>query len=78
MPEIYTSNDLIRFIYNETSPSETNFINNLIEVDAQASAEFEQLQETVSSLESVSLNAHPTSINLIMEYAHKLDTAVVK
>ena len=78
MPEIYTSNDLIRFIYNETSPSETNFINDLVELDEQAAAEFEQLNETVSSLESVSLNAHPTSINLIMEYAHRLDAAVAK
>jgi len=78
MPEIYTSNDLIRFIYNETETSETNFINDLIEVDAKVAAEFEQLQETVSLVESASLNAHPTSINLILEYAHRLDAAVAK
>jgi hypothetical protein len=78
MPEIYTSNDLVRFIYNETEPSETNFIMELIELDAEVAAEFEQLQETVSLVESASLNAHPTSINLILEYAHRLDAAVAK
>lgn len=78
MPKIYTSNDLIRLLYNETQASETTAIHDLIAMDAEAAAEFEQLQETVSSLESVSLNAHPTSINLIMEYAHKLDTVVAK
>ncbi len=77
MSEIYTSNNLLRFIYNETETSESAFINELIEQDANVAAEYEQLQETVSLVESASLDVHPTSINMIMEYAHRLDAAAM-
>ncbi len=71
MSEIYTSNDLIRYIYNETSPAETANIQHYLQHNTQAKEEYESLMETMDLLPDVSLNAHPTSIKLILEYAHK-------
>lgn len=71
MSEIYTPNDLIRYIYKETSTAETANIQHFIQHNAQAKEEYESLMETLDVLPDVSLNANPTSIQLILEYAHK-------
>jgi hypothetical protein len=71
MSEIYTANDLIRYIYNETSASENIHIQHLIHHNAQAEEEYKELKATINSLETVSLDAHPTTIQLILEHAHQ-------
>lgn len=71
MSEIYTANDLIRFIYQETSPAETANIQHLLQHNAQAKEEYLQLQETLKMLDDVALDPHPTSISIIMEHSHK-------
>lgn len=71
MSEIYTANDLIRYIYKETSAEENVHIQHLIQHNLQAVDEFKELSATIGSLEDVSLDAHPTSISLIMEHFHQ-------
>lgn len=71
MSEIYTTNNLIRFIYQETSPAETANIQHLLQHHSEAKEEYLQLQETLKMLDGVALNPHPTSIAIIMEHAHK-------
>lgn len=70
MSEIYTANDLIRYIYKETSAEENIHIQHLIQHNLQAAEEYKELLNTIGSLEQVSLDAHPTSIQLIMEHSH--------
>ena len=70
MSEIYTANDLIRFIYKETSAEENIHIQHLIQHNIQAAEEYKELLITVDALSEVSLNAHPTSIQLILEHSH--------
>ncbi|MES2779385.1 MAG: hypothetical protein V4651_05750 [Bacteroidota bacterium] len=70
MSEIYTANDLIRYIYEETSAEENVHIQHLIQHNLKAAEEFKELLSTIGSLEQVSLNAHPTSIQLILEHSH--------
>lgn len=70
MSEIYTANDLIRFIYKETSAEENIHIQHLIQHNLQAAEAYKELLHTIGSLEQVSLDAHPTSIQLILEHSH--------
>lgn len=70
MSEIYTHN-LIRFYYNETSASETAGINELLSANGSVKAEFEDMTELLNTLQEAELDAHPTSISLILEYSQK-------
>lgn len=71
MSEIYTANDLIRYIYKETSAEENVHIQHLLQHNLRAMEEYKELSGTIGSLESVALNAHPTSISLILEHFHQ-------
>lgn len=71
MSEIYTANDLIRYIYKETTADENVHIQHLIQHNLQAADEFKELSATIGSLDNVPLDAHPTSISLILEHFHK-------
>ncbi len=72
MSKIYTPEFLLRYIYKETSEQETAEMNNLLRTDANLSKELNELTEAVSVLEEVELNAHPTSIRIIMEHSQKM------
>jgi hypothetical protein len=71
MSEIYTQDDLIRYIYNETSAEENQHIQHLLQHNLAAKEEFESLKEMVGALDNASLEPDPTSIKIIMEHAHK-------
>lgn len=71
MSKIYTANDLIRFIYQETNVADSANIQQLITEQPECAEAFEALSDVVSMLDEVSLNASPTSIAIIMEQAHK-------
>ena len=70
MAKIYTD-DLIRFIYNETTTEESNDISVAILSNNYLMAEYESLSETISQLDSISMIPSPTSIKIIMEEARK-------
>lgn len=70
MSEIYTANDLIRFIYKETTPLESANIQFLIQHNLAAKEEYESLLELTTSFADASLDPDPTSVNIIMEYSH--------
>jgi late competence protein required for DNA uptake (superfamily II DNA/RNA helicase) len=71
MPKIYNANDLLRYLYKETSESETADISHLIHHHADAAHDLLRFSEQINSLKQSALDAHPTSINLILEYAHR-------
>ena len=70
MAEIYTE-DLIRFIYNETTPEETNEISIALRSNNSLRVEYDKLKDTVCQLDSASLLPHPSSIAIIMEESNK-------
>ena len=77
MSKIYTSNDFIRFIYQETSQAEASNIQHFISHNLQAKEELDSLREILGMLDEVDLDAHPTSIQLVLEHAHRLDEEVI-
>jgi len=70
MAKMYTE-DLIRFIYNETTTDESNDISVALLSNSNLMAEFESLNETITQLDSLSMIPSPTSIKIIMEEAHR-------
>ncbi len=70
MAKIYTE-DLIRFIYNETTTEESNDISVAILSNCNLMTEYESLNETITQLNSISMMPSPTSIKIIMEEARR-------
>ena len=75
MRKIYTE-DLITFIYNETTTEESNEISVAILSDSHLMAEYKALKETITQLDAINLLPHPSSIAIIMEEAHKQSAEV--
>jgi hypothetical protein len=71
MSEIYTANDLLRFMFNETSAEETIHIQHLLKHNTQAKEEYDGLKEMLAKVEESSLDPHPTSVKLILEHSAK-------
>jgi len=71
MPEIYTANDLIRYIYKETTAEENLHIRHLLNHNVAAREEFDAFTEITCALNSNAINAHPTSIQLVLEHSLK-------
>ena len=67
-----TSEDLIRYLYNETSTSKTARIEEALQIDSQLRDEFEKIKSTYSSLKDVSLSPRQESVDKILEYASKM------
>lgn len=70
MAKIYTD-DLIRFIYNETSAEESNEISIALLSNTNLLNEYESLKDTVLQLDSINLLPSKTSIDIIMEESHR-------
>ena len=71
MSKIYTSTDLIRYIYRETTPAENSGIMHQLQVDAVFKEEFENQLAAVFALTESEFNPSPTSVSIIMEHSHK-------
>jgi hypothetical protein len=77
MSEIYTANDLIRYIYQEITAEESLHIQHLIQHNLSAKEEYESLKDMIGLLDDVALDPSPTSIQIIMEHAHKHDAELI-
>lgn len=66
-----TPEDLVRYLYNETSPEKTDRIKAALQIDNVLHDEYEKLKNTHSKLEEVKLSPRPETINSILEYAAK-------
>jgi len=67
----FTPNDLIRFIYRETSSEEDAQIRLQLAEDSELAVEFNRLIETVNMLDEFKLEPSETSVNLILEYSQE-------
>lgn len=71
MIEIYTTNDLLLYLYNETEMTESVLIQKAIDYDAETEAEFEQLKKAISYLDKLLEAPSDKSISNILNYSKK-------
>lgn len=65
----FNREDLIRFLYNETSAEKSAEIQTTLQVDEILKEEMEALQFTYDELNSVSFSPNSDTISKIMDYA---------
>ncbi len=66
--EYYTSEDLIQYLYHETSEEETKAIEKALQTDWNLKEEFEALKATKQGLGTLLLSPRPQSIMAILNY----------
>lgn len=69
MIKTFTQNDLIRFIYRETSEEETREINKALLCDSELQAQYKELNATHKQLNQAKLEPSAASIQNILNYA---------
>lgn len=69
MTNYLTPNDLIRFIYRETTPEEDVGIKQWILEDGAASSLFQQLIESKHSLDMEEMEPSETSVSIILDFS---------
>jgi hypothetical protein len=67
MPEIYTDDILILFIYNELTPEQHNVIQEALQVNPELYRRFDELLRTMAQMDTLRLEPHPTSVEIILE-----------
>jgi hypothetical protein len=73
MTKTFTQNDLIRFIYQETSEVEAREISRVLSFDRDLQLMYRELLLTKKSMDEARLEPSPVAIANIMRYAHGLE-----
>lgn len=68
---IFTTEDMIQYLYNETSPELTVAIKSALETDWTLREKFAELQATLKELKPVVMSPRPQTIDFILNYAEK-------
>jgi len=66
-----TPEDLVRYLYNETSEQKTTLIKAALQNDWNLRESYEKLLNSYKDLNSIKFSPRPESINRILEYASK-------
>ncbi|MEP7127578.1 MAG: hypothetical protein ABI729_01870 [Chitinophagales bacterium] len=69
MTHNFTPNDLLRFIYRETSPAEDFSIKQWITEDVTAAHLFHKLAATSNALDVEEMEPSESSINIILDFS---------
>ncbi len=69
MTKIFTQNDLMRYLYGETSREESQIIHALILTDSELYETYNQLLETKKEVDYISQNPSKNVIDKILQYA---------
>jgi hypothetical protein len=67
----FTQEDLLQYLYRETSPAKTAAINAALETDWNFSEKFEELSIAKKLLKPLQLSPNNRTINSILAYAEK-------
>ncbi len=70
MPDSYTQNDLILYIYDEFPENEKFNIRKALETDPDLYFTYHQLLQVIGSLDTLNFEPHPSSVELILEHSH--------
>jgi len=67
----FTPEDLLRYLYNETSPSETAAIKAALESDWTLREKYEVIASAQNRLEKLTMSPSQKSIDIVLNYAEK-------
>lgn len=70
MTKTFTQDDLIRFLYRETSEEETREINKALLCDTDLLSQYKKLNATHKELNAARLEPSAKTIQNILNYAH--------
>lgn len=68
---IYTTEDLLQFVYNETSPEKSAAIKAALEHDWSLREKMELIQKALSNLEALEMSPRTEAIDKILNYGEK-------
>ena len=69
MTQNFTHEDLLRFIYKETSPDEATAVKRAILANTELAAEYQGMLTVKENLDTQFLEPSQTSINIILQHA---------
>jgi hypothetical protein len=72
MIKTFTQNDLIRFLYHETSEEETKEINKALLCESELQEQYKELKAVRKELDAVRLEPSAASVQNILNYARGL------
>jgi hypothetical protein len=73
MTKTFTQNDLIRFIYRETTEEEALEISRVLSFDAALQLHYRELMLAKNEMEKAQLEPSPEAVENILRYAHGLE-----
>lgn len=72
MIKTFTQNDLIRYIYHETSEEETREISKALICDAELQLQFNELKAVTKEMDKAEMQPSATAIANILNYSRGL------
>ena len=78
MIKTFTQNDLIRFIYNETSPGENKEIRKALLVDQTLQEKYKELKACIRELDIIEEVPSQKVLHNILEYSKTLNLHSIK
>lgn len=75
MIKTFTENDLVRFLYQETSDQERQEICNALLCDADLRVKLQEMQQVKLELDAAALEPSPAAILNILSYAKAVSSA---
>jgi len=73
MIKLFTQNDLIKFLYHETSVEETKEINKALMCDAELQAMYNELKTTMSELDRDQTEPSSSAVLNILAYSRSFE-----
>jgi len=70
----FTQEDLVQYLYNETSPEKSAVLKAALETDWILREKFEAISSTVNSLEKLTLSPRKIAVDNILKYAERAVT----
>ena len=72
MIKVFTQNDLIKFLYHETSEEESREISKALLCDSELQALFNELKAMMAKLDDAQLEPSSTSLLNILSYSRSI------
>jgi hypothetical protein len=72
----FTQEDLVQYLYNETSPEKSAVLKAALETDWNLREKFDAISAAINSLEKLTLSPRQNAVDNILNYAEKSVTAL--
>lgn len=67
----FTQDDLVQYLYKETSPEKSAILKAALETEWTLREKYEELSATINSMEKLSLSPRKIAVDRILKYAEK-------